>query len=323
MKGDVLVLSEHYEEELDNITYELLTKGREVADALGSRLAILLVGDRLESFTEVLANSGADIVLSAEHPILQEYNTEVYCKVISDAVKDFGPGLFLTGYTYLGMEIGPAVAVRLGSPMVGNCSDLELSNGDVSVIRPMFGGTLDTRVDVQGTTPYVVSFQKGVLPKRAQSPKPASVVPVPIEVDVAALRSKILGLVETAPGEVDITKASILVSVGRGIGDMGKIQIIRDLAEALGGAVACSRPVADMGWLPLEHQVGISAKTVAPKVYIACGISGASQHVAAMRDSSLIIAINKDPNAPIFGVAHYGVVGDLFDIVPAFIEAAR
>jgi electron transfer flavoprotein alpha subunit len=207
--------------------------------------------------------------------------------------------------------------------MVSNCSDLQLVDGEVRVIRPMFGGTYETRVEVCGHPPYVISFQKGVLPSREQSSKSASVVPVPVEIDMAVLRSKILGVVEAAPGEVDITKAGILVSIGRGIGDRSKIPMAKDLAEALGGALSCSRPVADMGWLPFEYQVGISAKTVAPKVYIACGISGASQHVAAMRDSGLIIAINKDPNAPIFGVAHYGVIGNLFDIVPAFIEAAQ
>lgn len=323
MKGDVLVLAEHYDGELDHITYELLAKGRELAAAMGGRLAVLILGHRLDTLTGVLADSGADVILSADHLILEDYQTEIYCKVIVDAVEDFNPGLLLIGYTYLGMETGPAVAERLAVPMISNCTNLGLSDDAVSAIRPMFGGTLDSRVALEDAPTCVISFQKGVLEKEPLPPKQAGLVSVPVTVDEAAVRSRILGLVETAAGDVDITQASILVSVGRGIGDMNRIQIIRDLAEALGGAVACSRPVADMGWLPPEHQVGISANTVSPKVYIACGISGASQHVAAMRDSSLIIAVNKDPNAPIFNIAHYGVVGDLFDIVPAFIDEMR
>lgn len=323
MKGDVLVLSEQKGGELDNITYELLAKGREIADQWETKLSVLVVGDNLESFTKALVNSGADIVLVADHPTLHDYNAEVYSTVISEAVKDSKPSLVLLGYTYLGMEIGPAVATRLEATMVSNCLDLELSNGEVTVTRPMYSGTFHTRVKIQGTTSYVISFQGGALPREELPSKSASVVSVPVKVAEWPLRSKILGLLEIPAGEIDITKADIIVSVGRGIGDRNKIQVVKDLADALGGTIACSRPVADMGWLPIEYQVGISAKTVTPKVYVACGISGASQHVAGMRDSGLIIAINKDPNAPIFGVAQYGVVGDLFEIVPALVQEAR
>ena len=176
----------------------------------------------------------------------------------------------------------------------------------------MYGGTVFTKVTIHGPALTVVSFQKGVLPKKKLTPKPASVVPITVEIMESTLRSKILGLVEAAVGEVDISKADIIVSIGRGVGDKAKITMIKEFADALGGTIACSRPVADMGWLSLEYQVGISGKTITPKVYIACGISGASQHVAGMRDSGLIIAINKDANAPIFRVAHVGFVGDPF-----------
>lgn len=323
MKGNILVLSEQKEGKLDNITYELLTKGREIADNWGTKLAVLVLGDNLDSLTKALMSTGADIVFVADHSILHSYNTEVYCTVISEVVRDFKPSLFLLGYTYLGMEVGPAVAARSGGAIVSNCVGLETSNGEVTVTRPMYGGTFHTKVEVQGATPYVISFQKGVLPRKASSSKSASVVSVPAKVAESTIRSKVIGLLEAAAGEIDITKANVIVAVGRGIGDGAKIQVVKDLADALGGAIACSRPVVDMGWLPVEDQVGISAKTVAPKVYIACGISGASQHIAGMRDSGLIIAINKDPNAPIFSVAHYGVVGDLFEIIPALIQEVR
>ena len=323
MKGDILVLAEHNGAEPDNITWELLTKGRALADAWGTQLAVLVMGSALEPLINTISRSGADVVLTAVHPELNDYHAEIYTAVIAKAVKDYEPSLFLMGYTYLGMETGPAVAVRLGGTMVSNCADLEVENEGICLDRPMFAGTLQTKIKLRGPIPYILSFEKGVLSRQATSPKEAAVKPVPVEFDAQSLRSKILERLIPAPGAVDITKARILVSAGRGIGGPDKIQIIRDLADALGGAVACSRPVADMGWLPEEHQVGISANTVAPNIYIACGISGASQHVTAMRDSGTIIAINKDPNAPIFRVADYGLVGDLFEYIPALIKEAR
>jgi electron transfer flavoprotein alpha subunit len=323
MTGDILVLSEHKDAELDNITYELLAKGRSLADAWGTRLAVLLVGSGLEPLVNTLRNSGADKILTAEHVDLKDYNAEAYASVIAKSARDYAPSLFLMGYTYLGMEVGPSVAVRLGGTMVTNCTELEVEDEGISVVRSMFAGTLQARIKLVGPVPYIVSFEKGVLSREVLSLKEATVEPVPVDLDTQGLRSKILELIIPHPGAVDITKARVLVSVGRGIGNRDKIQIIRDLADALGGTVACSRPIADMGWLPSEHQVGISAKTVTPDIYIACGISGATQHVTAMRDSGMIIAINKDPNAPIFRVADYGIVGDLFEILPPLIQEAK
>jgi electron transfer flavoprotein alpha subunit len=220
------------------------------------------------------------------------------------------------------METGPAVAIRLGNTMVTNCTELLVEDDDLSVVRPMFGGTLLAQIRLNKMAPCILSFEKGILPRDPLPSKKALLEKIPFDFGLQTLRTKVKKVIAAVTGDVDITKARILVSVGRGIGSPDKIQIIRDLAEALGGAVACSRPVADMGWLPVAHQVGISANTVAPDVYVACGISGASQHVTAMRDSSTIIAINKDPNAPIFRVADYGIVGDLFDVVPAMIKEA-
>lgn len=323
MKGDILVLAEHNAGQPDSITWELLAKGRALADAWGTQLAVLVMGSALEPLINAFSKCGADVVLTAEHPALKDHHAEIYTAVISKAVKDYGPSLFLMGYTYLGMEAGPAVAVRLGGTMVSNCTDLDVEDESICVVRPMFAGTLQTKIKLKGPAPYIVSLEKGVLPRSTGSSKQASVKPVTVAFDAQSLRTQILELLIPAPGAVDITKARILVSAGRGIGSPDKIQMIRDLADVLGGAVACSRPVADMGWLPAEHQVGISAHSVAPDIYIACGISGASQHVTAMRDSGTIIAINKDPNAPIFRVADYGLVGDLFEYLPALIKAAQ
>jgi len=324
LAGNILVLSEQKNGELDNITLELLTKGRECADKWGTKLAVLLVGHSLASLSNSLVGGGVDVVLEADHPMLESNNAELYCQVISAVVRDFKPSLFLLGYTYLGMEVGPAVATRLEVPLISNCVDLEVADGKFTAIRPMFSGTLHAKVEVTREAPtYILSFQKGTLPREKLSPRQASIETVPVEIVESTIRSKVVGLLQAAIGEIDIAKADIIVSVGRGIKDQKNIQLMKDLADALGGVIACSRPVADLGWLPSESHVGISGRTVAPKVYIACGISGASQHVAGIRDSNTIIAINNDPNAPIFQAAHYGVVGDLFEIVPALIQEAR
>jgi electron transfer flavoprotein alpha subunit len=226
------------------------------------------------------------------------------------------------GYTYLGMEVGPALAVRIGGTMVSNCAELDLTDDQITVMRSMFGGTLQAKVALTGPAPYIVSFEKGVLPRETLASRNVSVEAMAVNASKQSLRSKIIDILKADKGDIDITAAKILVSAGRGIGSPNNIQILRDLADALGGELACSRPVADMGWLSCAHQVGISANNVTPDIYIACGISGASQHVTAMRDSGTIIAINKDPNAPIFRVADYGIVGDVLEVVPAMISEA-
>ena len=323
MKGDILVLSEHKGTVLDNITWELLNKGRALADTWQTKLAVLVIGHQMESLVDELIRSGANEIWVAEDAVLEQYQPEIYTSVITKIIKKHHPSLVLMGYTYLGMEIGPAVAVRLNGTVATNCTGLEVEGDRILVVRPMFSGTFQAKFQLNGPAPYVISVEKGILPKDVRSVEESVVKTIPVECSGRRLRRKILDQLIPVPGTVDITKAHILVSVGRGIGSPDKIQIIKDLASALGGAVACSRPVVDMGWLPEEHQVGISANAVAPDVYIACGISGASQHVTAMRDSGTIIVINKDPNAPIFHLADYGYVGDMFDIIPELIQEAH
>jgi len=323
MKGDILVLAEHRNAVLDNITWELIGKGRSLADEWGTRLAVLVVGSELDAFIESLKTSGVDLVLPVQHALLKDYNSELYTTAIYQVCKQFSPALVLMGYTYLGMEIGPAAAVRLGSTMVSNCNELGVEGNDLIVVRSVFGGTLQIKVRLVGAQPYLISIVKGVQPRDNLAAKDAAVETLAIDFDEKRLRSRILEILTIDTGGVDITKAKVLASAGRGIGGPDKIPLLRELADALEGELACSRPVADMGWLPIAHQVGISASTVTPDVYIACGISGASQHIAAMRDSGRIIAINKDPNAPIFRVANYGIVGDLLEVIPALIKQAK
>jgi electron transfer flavoprotein alpha subunit len=263
-----------------------------------------------------------DSVLVADDIQLKDYNPATYRRVICDIVKDTSPDLCLLGHFFLGIEMGPAVASALGATLVSNCVDLELADGKTIVTRPAYSGTIHVKIEVSGTPPYIISFQKGVLPREALPPRPAGISAVPVTANGLAPLTRVLGLRQVPPGEVDLTKADIIVSIGRGIGSRDNVKLGKDLAAALGGAVGCSRHLADSGWLPPECHVGMEGKTVAPRVYLACGISGAAHHVGGIRDSDLIIAINTDPNAPIFNVAHYGIIGDVREIIPALTEAA-
>lgn len=323
MKGKILVLAEHKDNIIDNITWELIGKGRVLADQWKTELSVLILGAQLESLVAELKLSGIDVILQAENPELEQYNAEFYTSVITTAIRDYQPALVLNGYTYLGMEAVPAAAVRLGGTMVTNCSKLEIDGETISVLRPMFGGALQSKIVIEGPTPHFISIEKGVLPREDLTGRNVTVQTINVTNEASQLRTKIIETLLPEKGDIDITKARILISVGRGIGGPDKLPLIEKLAEALDADISCSRPVADMGWLPFARQVGISANTVSPDIYVACGISGASQHVTSMRDSNKIIAINKDPNAAIFRVADFGVIGDLFDVVPALIKEAK
>ncbi|MFC1930569.1 electron transfer flavoprotein subunit alpha/FixB family protein, partial [Chloroflexota bacterium] len=248
-------------------------------------------------------------------PLLEHHNPEIICNVVYDVLQNTKPALFLMGHTFLGIETGPVVATRLGVCLVSNCVELEFSDGEFAVTRPVFGGTAHAKEILLGPQPHVVTLQKGRLTETSLMSGTATVENIPVQIDESSLRTSVIETIEASTEGIDITKADIIVAVGRGIGGKANIQQIEDLASSIGGVTACSRPVVDFGWLPLERLVGMSGKTVKPRVYLACGISGASQHVAGMTDSKVIIAINKDRNAPIFQVAHYGVAGDLFKII--------
>ncbi|MEI9475268.1 MAG: electron transfer flavoprotein subunit alpha/FixB family protein [Deltaproteobacteria bacterium] len=323
MSRDILVIVEQWKGQIDGITYQLLAKGAQLAEAQGVELSALIVGHRLDNAVEVLKDKGMDTLLVMDDPELGQAGADVYAAVIAEAVRRVDPGLVLIGYSLVGMELAPPVAGRLGVPLMTNCVNVEISDGEFIVTRPLFDGTVHARIALEGKGLAVVALQRGPTPTGQLPSKDVSVQSITVDTQAIPVRGKVLELIEAPVSDVDITKADILVSIGRGIGDKEKIPVIEGLAQALGGIIACSRPLVDLGFLPSERQVGASGKIVAPKVYIACGISGASQHLTGMSDSKMIIAINKDPNAPIYQVAHYGVVADLFEIVQALTEAAK
>jgi electron transfer flavoprotein alpha subunit len=323
MQRDVLVLVENWGREVETVTYQMLAKGRELADSLESSLAALVIGHELSTVIDSLQKKDIDEILLVDEPALKDASAELQAHVIAEVAKRIDPGLILIGYSLVGMELAPAVAAKLGATAMTNCVNIELRDGSFIVTRPLFDGTLHAQILLEEMSPVVVALQKGVTPAVQAGGKVAAVKTFGVDLGSFPCRSKVLEIIEEPVTGIDISKANVVVSVGRGIGDKEKINIIQELAEALGGVLACSRPVVDVGWLPRERQVGASGKSVAPKVYIACGISGASQHLAGMTESKRIIAINKDANAPIFQVAHYGVVADLFDVVPALTAEAK
>lgn len=320
--GDVLFLAEHWNGRFDAITFQLLSKGRDLADRLGCPLTAVLLGHRLDSLASELAGRGVDRVLVVDDPILETYQPEPFSGTVQAVLESAQPTLFMVGATFWGMEIGPFVAARLNAPYLSNCVAVDLDGANHLVaLHPMYNDRVNARLQVGLGSLVVVSVQKGALPTAAVPARPATVAKAAVAVKSG--RSRLLRVVQEAAGDADIVDADVVVSVGRGIKDPKHLPLMEELARSLGAALACSRPLVDAGWMPSGQQVGMSGKTVQPKVYLAFGISGASQHLAGMKDSPCIIAVNTDPAASIFRVAHYGVVGDLFAVVPALIEEAK
>ncbi len=323
MARDILVLVEHAEGKVDSITSQLLAIGHRLAEQMGVKLVAAAIGHKLDSVAAAVQDSGMDKIVLIDDPALVLAPAEVQAHVIAEVARQIDPCLVLIGYNLVGMELTPAIASQLGMNAFTNCVAVEIRDDAVTVTRPLFDSTIHAQIVLEENATAVIALQKGSFPPLETSSKQATVELVSVDVTSIPSRSRVVGIIEEPRGEVDIAKAEIIVAVGRGIGNEEKIHFTAELAEALGGVLACSRPVVDMGWLPRERQVGASGKTVTPKIYVACGISGAIQHLTGMREAKRIIAINKDPNAPIFQVAHVGVVGDLFEIVPALTKAAK
>jgi len=311
---EILVLAEHRLGKLRDITFEMLTKGRELAEKNDAKLIAALLGYGVEALAEELTDY-ADEVLLVENKRLENFNSEYYQQVLSHIISERKPTLILIGHTSYGVELAPSLAIKLNIPIVTDVMDLYFKDGKLSAIREYFGGKLQARITLRKSSQYIATIRSGIF--KAEKGKVKGEVrriSIPDLRDVT--NKKFIELVKPPAEAVDITSADIIVAVGRGIGDAKNLHLIEELSKALGGVVACSRPVVDMGWLPKERQVGISGKTVKPKLYVAVGISGQFYHVYGMMNSDLIIAINKDPNAPIFNVADYGIVGDLFEVLP-------
>ncbi len=324
MADKILVVAEHREGKLKNICWEAIGFGQNLAAQLNNTLSVVLIGHSIQELAEAVSERCGQEVLVVESERCRDYTPEAYCEVLRQIAQRESPYLLLMGHTYQAIDFAPKLAARLERGFISNCVDCTIEKGQLSFVRLVYNGKLHLLVGLKGDPPYLVSLQQGAFNtyevKRQQS---ARVVNCDVRLPDEILKRKVLEIVRETQGKVDLSQAQIIVAGGRGLGSKEKFQLILDLANALGAAVGASRPVTDGGWLPKEHQIGSSGQTVTPKLYIACGISGAIQHLVGMLSSGCVVAINKDPNAPIFSVADYGIVGDIFKVVPVLTELIK
>lgn len=311
----IFVLAEHRRGELREITFEMLTKGKELAEKAGAELTAVLLGNNVGEYAKTLAEYAKKVLL-VQDAKLENFNSEAYQKTLSNLIQEHNPMLILMGHTSFGVDLAPSLAVSMNMPLATDCIELQYEGGVLTVTRQMYGGKVNVNAILRKAEGYIVTVRQATFPAERGTPANGEIVEVPSPLVQEEIRKRFIEYVLPPPGGVDITAADTLIGIGRGIKDSEEIPSIEELAKILGGTLACSRPIVDKGWLPDNRQVGSSGKTVKPKVYIALGISGAFQHVLGMKNSELIIAVNKDANAPIFGVADYGIVEDLFKIVP-------
>ena len=321
----VWVFGEQRDGHVAPVVYELINVGRELADARGTELAVVILGDQLSDAVEDLASYPVDKVYVYEAPELAVYDAERYCRVLTDVTRELKPEIFLAGATTTGRSFMSGVAINLYTGLTADCTGLEIGEDNLlHQTRPAYGGNIMATILCPYTRPQMATVRHKVFPL---SPKrcdgKAEVVNLSPKPTLFSSRSKFLEFFEHLGEKVNLVDANIIVSGGRGLGGPENFAMIRELADELGAAVGASRAAVDAGWMPYAHQVGQTGKTVCPKVYIACGISGAVQHQVGMRSSDVIIAINKDANAPIFDIATHGFVGDVFEIVPALTKKIR
>ncbi len=319
----ILVITEQREGKWNKVSFETLAAAQQIAAETKSSVSGVVIGRSVAALAEELANLQLDEVLLVEHDLLEQYTPDGFSLALRQVLEGSKPDLVLLPHTYQVRDFAPKLAASLGKGMIGDCIGYRSENGKLIFVRQMFQGRTAADVVFAGESPWIASFQASVfradlVAKHASGRAPVKAVSV--ELKPEQIRTKPLELFREAKQAVDLTQAPILVSIGRGIKAPENIPMAEKLAKLLGGELCASRPICDEGWLPMDRQIGSSGQTVAPKLYLALGISGAIQHVVGMKGSRTIAAINKDQNAPIFEVADYGVVGDLFEIVPALIE---
>jgi len=317
--GDIFVIAEHRNGEIREITFEMLQKAGALAQDLSCNVTAVLLagtGEVVEVFADKLSK-WADRVLVFEDERLKTYDSDLYTGILAALVQEQQPFITLMGHTSWGLDYAPALAVRTGCPLATDVNDILLEDGRPQVIRQMYSGKLFSRISFNPSGGYMITVRPGAFQVDTAGDKAGEVVQQNLPDDLQSPRREFLEFEETAAGDVDITQADLLVSVGRGVGEADNIAAVQELADLLGGTLSCSRPVVDKNWLPKYHQVGTSGKSVKPKVYLALGISGAFQHVAGITGADCVIAVNKDKKAPIFRVADYGIADDLFTVVEA------
>jgi len=319
----VWVFAEQRDGKIMPVVLELLGEGKKLAKEVGCELCAVLLGDGVEALAKELFAYGADKVYLADDKELATYRTDAYTKVIYQAIEEYKPEIVLLGATHIGRDLGPCLAVNCGTGLTADCTKLEIDPDDKKIkqTRPAFGGNLMATIVCPNHRPQMSTVRPGVMQKAEKDEsKTGEIVKLNVQFAEGDIRTKVLEVVKTAGEMVSLTDAEIIVAGGMGLGNAEGFELLKKLADKLGGTIAASRAAVDAGWIEHSYQVGQTGTTVKPKIYFACGISGAIQHLAGMQNSDYIVAINKNDSAPIFEVADYGIVGDLYQVIPAILE---
>ncbi|RXI39120.1 electron transfer flavoprotein subunit alpha [Clostridium tetani] len=320
---DVWVFIEQREGRIANVSLELLGEGRKIADKLGVKLKGILLGNKIDSLARDIIKYGADHVMYIEDKFLEIYSTEAYTRVITELLNKRKPEIILLGATTIGRDLAPRLAVRLKTGLTADCTclDIEEDTGNLLMTRPAFGGNLMATIVCEEHRPQMSTVRPGVMEKAVLKENVVGKVEkIDFKLGKEDKNALVIDIIKKKKKEIALEEANIIVSGGRGLGDKEGFKLLKDLADKLQGEVGASRGAVDAEWIDSQHQVGQTGKSVRPKLYIACGISGAVQHLAGMKEAECIVAINKDKDAPIFQIAHYGIVGDLYEIIPSMIK---
>lgn len=321
---DIWVIGEQREGKLHPVTIELMGEGRKLAEKAGKKLYVVVAGYSIEKELEKLLYYDSDGILYINHPLLGAFSTDAYSKAISEAILDKKPEIVLFGATSIGRDIAPRIAAQVGTGLTADCTGLEIDpeDGKLLMTRPAFGGNLMATIICPKNRPQMSTVRPGVMGKALHSDaKTGEIIEIIPDLSPSDIHVDLVEIVKTGKKQVNLIDAKIIVSGGRGLKSAEGFGLIRSLADKINGEVGSSRAAVDSGWIDGSHQVGQTGTTVRPELYIACGISGAIQHLAGMSESKYIVAINKDASAPIFKVCDFGIVGDLFEVIPAMIEA--
>ena len=319
-----MTIAEQRDGELRKISFEIISEGRRLADSLGQELTALLLGSNIKDKASQLGHYGADKVLVADDPKLETYTTDAYASVIAELVKANDPAILLLGASFQGKDLAGRISAKLDVGMAQDCTAFSIEDGNLVALRPISAGKAYARVSFNNSWPQMATARPNVMSlKEPDTSRSVEIIDASFTLDEGLMKTKVLEVMKDESGKVDLTEADKIVSGGRGMKGPENYQILEGLADVIGASVGASRSAVDAGWRPHADQVGQTGKVVSPNLYIACGISGAIQHLAGMSTSKIIVAINKDADAPIFQKADYGVVDDLFNVIPALTEEIK
>jgi electron transfer flavoprotein alpha subunit len=325
MAAEVLVFAQQLNGKLVRPTWEALAAGQRLAEDLGAQVAAIVLGRDISGLAAELAAMDIQEVLSVDSPLLAEYTADGYTQALREVIQQRKPRLVVFSHTYQARDFAPKLAASLGRGLVSDCLGHRKEDGRLVFVRQVFQGKFCADVELTGETPWFVSFQAAAFREDSvrRGNVAAKVTPTSVSLPAESIRTKPAAPFREAKQAVDLTQAEIIIAAGRGIKAPENLEMVKKLADAMGAEVGASRPICDNGWLPMDRQIGSSGQTVAPKLYVGVGVSGAIQHLVGMKGARTIVAINKDKEAPIFEVATYGIVGDLFEILPPLIEEIR